>query len=144
MSVPAISDQTASAIQKASAGAVAQPLPPEQSKMASWIPPRQVWAGGVAAIVAWLILHALAAAGLDIAAILTPLGFDPAEVQTWLAGAIGLAIATWVPPSVADVVKNLNDDIVHLAQRDPKSNVSYVLPPVQNPPGEAPTIKKTA
>jgi hypothetical protein len=98
-------------------------------------------------------LHLLAVAGLDIStlaldepfkSLLVALGQDPGgvagQVQGWLAGLIGLAVATWVPPSAADLIKNLNDAIVHLAQRDPDSNVSYVLPPVQPRQGEAPVI----
>lgn len=113
--------------------------PPSETKMkAGWLPPRNVWAGGLAGIIAWLILHAVSIyAHIDVVTVGQTLGFDPFTV---LSGLIGGAIAWAVPPSVADVVTNLNDAIVHIAQKDPQSNVSYVIAPVQPPPGEPAVI----
>lgn len=120
--------------------AVVQASSPANTQMGSWIPPRQIWVGGVSAIVAWLILNILAHFGLDIGAILQPLGFDPGTVQGWLAGAIGAGIAWIVPPAVRDIIQHLDDKIVQIAQKDPVSNVSYVLAPVQPPAGQAAVI----
>lgn len=136
---PVISATSAKAILAASPVTL-QPSAPGASGVTSWIPPRNIWVGGVAGIVAWLILHGLAAAGLDIGAIATPLGFSTEQVQGWIAAAIAAGIATYVPPSVGDIIKHLNDTIVHIAQRDPATNVSYVITPVTPPIGEPATI----
>ena len=149
---PVMSPTEANALLAASPVTV-QPSATGASGMTSWVPPRQVIVGGASAIIAWLIIHALAAAGLDIAAVVTvdpghalvlAFGLDPTtvagQVQGWLSGLIGLAIATYVPPSYADIIKNLNDKIIHIAQRDPATNVSYVLTPVTPRAGDPPTI----
>ena len=132
---PIISSTAAKAIIAASPVAT-PPSSPGASGVTSWIPPRNIWVGGVAGIVAWLVLHGLAAAGLDIGAIATPLGFSTEQVQGWIAAAIAAGIATYVPPSVGDIIKHLNDTIIHVAQRDPATNVSYVITPVTPPLGE--------
>jgi len=134
-----MSDATAKTI-LASAPIVVRPSASGASGVTSWVPPRNIWVGGVAGIVAWLILHGLAAAGLDIGALATPLGFSPDQVQGWIAAAIAGIIATYTPPSAADIIKHLNDTIIHIAQRDPATNVSYVLAPVTPPLGEPATI----
>ena len=124
----------------AAAPVVSQPSLPGASGVTSWVPPRNIWVGGLAGIVAWLLLHGLAAAGLDLAAIAAPLGFSPEQIQGWIAAAIAGIVATYVPPSWGDLIKHLNDTLVHAAQRDPASSVSYVLPPVTPPVGEPAVI----
>lgn len=140
-----LSKSEAEAIINAAPSATAPALPANQTEMKSgWVPPRNVWAGGLAAILAWLVLHAITAfTGIDVGAIAANLGIsDPVTI---LSGLIGGLIAWAVPPSVSDVITNLNDGIVHLAQRDRQSNVSYALPAVRPPIGsngkpEPPTI----
>lgn len=131
----------------ASSPVVSTPLPETQS-VTSTSPlavPRQIWAAGLFAIIAWLILWAISRfAHLDIDLWLTGLGFAAGTAQATLAGIIGLAVAKFVPPSIGDRIKWLNDQIVHLAQRDPKSDVSYVLPPVRPPVGETPIVDPAA
>lgn len=129
----------AAAILKAAPVTISQATPPSETQMrAGWIPPRNVWAGGLAGIVAWLILHVITVyANIDVVTLGHSLGFDPFTV---LAGLVAAGIAWAVPPSVSDVVTNLNDAIVHIAQKDPQSNVSYVIAPVQPPPGEPAVI----
>lgn len=112
--------------------ATAQATPASETRMNSGvIPPRQVWAGGLAALITWVICYFLG----QYTGIVIPL-----EIQTPISIFIGGIVASIVPPSVGDIITNLNDTIVHIAQRDPNSNVSYVLPPVQPPPGEAAII----
>lgn len=131
----------------ASSPVVSTPLPETQS-VTSTSPlavPRQIWAAGLFAIIAWLILWAISRfAHFDIDLWLTGLGFSAGTAQATLAGIIGLAVAKFVPPSIGDRIKWLNDQIVHLAQRDPKSDVSYVLPPVRPPVGETPIVDPAA
>lgn len=87
----------------------------------SWLPDRKVLAGGIAGILAWLLVFIGNKYGMGI----TP------DVQSLLTGAIGWAVAYLVPSSVRDVINHLNDDIVQIAAADPNSNVSertMVLP----------------
>lgn len=132
--MPEITNASADAILKAAPTATSAPLPKSQTMMTtSWIPPRNIWAGGIAGILTWIICQLLSHfTGFVI----------PPDLQGYLAGAVGAGIAWIVPPSAKDLVKRLNDEIVHLAQRDPESNVSYVLPPVQPPKGEPAVIIK--
>lgn len=104
---------------------------PNASGMNSWLPPQQFLAGGIGGVVTWLVVFGLNKwASVQI----------PPEVQTYIASGVAALIVWIVPPAQRDVVKNLNDEIIHIAQRDPASNVSYVLPPVQPPLGEPATI----
>lgn len=94
------------------------------------LPDQNVLAGGLAAVIAWVLVQIADHFGLAI---------DP-TVQTAIVLVIGFGLAHFVPLSAQDIINRLNDSIVHLAQRDPTSNVSYVVPPVRVPPGEPATI----
>lgn len=138
---PVLSVSEATKIISAAPMATVGANPASDTKMkSSWVPPRKVWAGGVAAILSWLIIHALATfANIDVQGIAASLGItDPVTI---LSGLIGTAIAWVIPPSTSDVITHLNDVIINLAQRDPESNVSYVLPPVVPPAGASPVIQ---
>jgi hypothetical protein len=89
-------------------------------------PDRNVLAGGLVGVACWGITTALAARGIYI---------DPA-LQDALPLLVGFLIAHIVPRSAHEIVAELDDGIVHMAQADPDSNVSYVLPPAHVPPGE--------
>lgn len=134
-SKPTLTEAQAQAILK-NAPVVAMPVAKADSVMAGPpIPPRQALAGGLAGIVAWLICYFLGKyTGIVI----------PLELQTPIAIFVGGLVASIIPPSAKDIIKNLNDAIVHAAQKDPESNVSYVLKPVQPPAGEAATITPPA
>jgi len=128
---PTPTPSQATAILKAAPSIAAPPAAPGSSGINSWIPPQKFLAGGIGGIVTWLIVHLLSVyAGIDV----------PADLQTYIASGVAALLVYIVPPSQKDVVQHLNDDIIHIAQRDPDSNVSYVLPPVQPPPGEPATI----
>lgn len=135
-SAPELTKTEADAIIAAAPMATAPALPPNQTNMKSgWIPPRKVWVGGVFAILSWLIIHAITAiAGIDVQSIADSLGVDPV---TTLSGIIFAAVSWITPPSVSDKITGLNDAIIHLAQRDQQSNVSYALPAVRPPIGSS-------
>lgn len=82
--------------------------------MRKWLPDRKVLTGGVSAVLAFFVLAALAAAGLDL----------PAEYQTMLPVAIGYAISYLVPPGKRELIERIDDKLVELAANDPRSRVS--------------------
>lgn len=74
--------------------------------MGKWIPDRKVLAGGLAAVLAWLVTVALAGWGVSI----------PTEVVGGaVAGAYAL-IAYLVPPSVGDLLKRADDTLKALGK----------------------------
>lgn len=73
--------------------------------MTKWIPDRKVWAGGLAAVLAWLLAQALQQlAGVTLA---------PDTAAAIVAGAGGL-VAYWVPPSLADLARRADDTLRRL------------------------------
>lgn len=117
------------------------PSAPGSSGVNSPLPPQQFLAGGIGGIVTWFLIYGLEHwAHFDLVGFAGNLGIDPGTLQTGISGIVAAALVYLVPPSRADVVKNLNDDIVHLAQKDPDSDVSYALKPVQPPVGEPAVI----
>jgi len=65
------------------------------SGVAKWIPDRKVWAGGLAGVAGFLISQAI---GMD------------AEQAAGIAGALWAAASYFIPPSVKDIVKRLDDN----------------------------------
>lgn len=77
--------------------------------MNRYIPDRKYLAGGLSGIIAW---------GLS-----TWAGLDP-EVSMQIAAAIAAAVAYFVPPSVGDIIKRVDDTIIGLARQSPDSPAS--------------------
>jgi len=76
----------------------------------NFIPDRKVWAGGLAALLTW---------GINLAA-QHFLGVSlPPDLLTMVVGGVTTGVAYLVPPTVRDIVKRLNDDIVQIAANDP-------------------------
>ena len=133
----------ASVILKAAveSGTVARSTPVSESQMNSPVPPQQFLAGGIGGVVTWLLIWGLHRfANLDLIAIAATFGMDASTLQAVISGLVAAALVYLVPPSKADVIKHLDDEIVHTAMKDPESNVSYVQTPVQPPPGEPAVI----
>lgn len=87
----------------------------------SWFPDRNVLAGGVVAVVSWIIIAVSGHEGLPI----------PLEFQALIPAALGYIVTYLLPPSVQDVIKRINDAIVRVAARSQSSAVSertLVLP----------------
>ncbi len=125
----------------ATAGLTVPASEPGSSGVNSWIPPRKFLAGGIGGIVAWALIWGLQHwLHFDLVTFAANFGVSIDALQMYIASAVGAALVYIVPPSKADVVKHLNDEIVHAAQKDPDTNVSYVLAPVKPPAGEAATI----
>lgn len=89
-------------------------------------PDRNVLAGGLVACIVWLVALGLGHFGITI---------DPGT-QTALSVVLGFAVVHFVPRSAQEIIGELNDGIVQMAQADPTSNVSYALPPVHVPAGQ--------
>lgn len=77
--------------------------------IARWIPDRKWLSGGTAGIVAW----ALAAF----------LGMDQ-DIATQIGAAVGALVAYFVPPSIKDIIKRVDDTIIGLARQSPDSPAS--------------------
>ena len=77
--------------------------------MSKWLPDRKWLASGVAGILTWALV---AFAGLD------------AEVATAVVGGVMALVHYFVPPSVKDVIKRVDDTIIGLARSDPESPAS--------------------
>lgn len=115
-------------------------------------PDRNVLVGAITAVIMYLVTTALTHYGLPVSDALTgPLsilvGFVVAhfmgQTQTELAAKIDnatVAMAQKDPDSPVNLAQVIDDKIVRQAQLDPESMVSYVIPPVPVPHGEAPTI----
>ncbi|NDV88816.1 hypothetical protein GTW51_19155 [Aurantimonas aggregata] len=89
--------------------------------MSKWIPDRKVWTGGLFAVLAFLAVLALNTwAGTDI----------PIEAGAFIALGIGKALEYILPPSVLDIIKRVNNDIVAIAAASPESKVSPEVGPV--------------
>lgn len=83
--------------------------------MSKWIPDRKWWAGGVFMLAAFALTMALNRyAGADIS-------MDEAFV---LSLALGKAAEYMLPPSLLDIIKRLDDDLVEIAAASPESAVS--------------------
>jgi uncharacterized membrane protein YjjB (DUF3815 family) len=74
-----------------------------------YIPDRKFLAGGASGVIAW--------------ALSTFLGLD-AELSMQIAAAAAAAVAYFVPPSVGDIIKRVDDTIIGLARRSPDSPAS--------------------
>ena len=79
-----------------------------------WVPDRKIMASGLAGILAWAVMQALAFSGHPM----------PAEAQALLVTLITTAMGYIVPPSQRDIVKRLNDELVAVAAADPTIPVS--------------------
>lgn len=126
----------------APASAVVDPLTPEDSILenSKAKPPRKIWVGALSFFLLTMVLGLIKAqTGWDLTWF-ESYGLSADMVQQLLVGAISLGIMWITPPSVADVISHLTDDIVVAAQRDPVSKVSYVLPVVQPPKGISPIV----
>lgn len=75
----------------------------------NYLPDRKVWGGGIAGVAAWGVLSAAQHYGVTI----------PVDSGT-LATIIAAGMAWAIPPSYADIASRLDNDIVELAQNDPK------------------------
>lgn len=75
--------------------------------MSKWIPDRKIWAGGLAAVAAWLLCQALQ----QFAGIVIPPDFAASIIVT-----AGGAISYLVPPSVADLLRRADDTLRHLGE----------------------------
>ncbi|MBB4000987.1 hypothetical protein [Aurantimonas endophytica] len=83
--------------------------------MSKWIPDRKVWSGGLFAVLAFLaVLASNTWAGTDI----------PIEAGAFIALGIGKAFEYILPPSVLDIIKRVDNDIVAIAGASPESKVS--------------------
>ncbi len=112
------------------------------SPQQSWVPSQKVLAGGLGGLVAWAITYLLQKyAGITL---------DP-EVKSWLVGAATIGITYITPVRAQDVVRQLNNEIVAMAQADPKSPVTVpvvtqaqAIPVVVGTqvPGEDPVMNK--
>lgn len=76
----------------------------------NFIPDRKVWASGLAGLLTWAVtLIAQKYLGVSL----------PPDLVTMIVGGVTTGVAYLVPPTVRDIVKRLNDDIVHIAANDP-------------------------
>lgn len=83
--------------------------------MSKWIPDRKVWSGGLFAVVAFLaVLASNTWAGTDI----------PLEAGAFIALGIAKVLEYFLPPSLLDKIKRINNDIVAIAAASPASKVS--------------------
>lgn len=80
----------------------------------NYLPDRKVLAGGVAGLVTWGLTLIAQHYGI----VLTP------DIQSFLVGGVGWAIAYLVPPSKHDILKRLDNDLVAMAAQDPNVPVS--------------------
>lgn len=100
---------------------MADPTP--AAVQASWVPSRKVIASGLAGIVAWAIFTVAAHYNIQL-----PLD------QTALTGIIMWVVAYVTPPSLQDVLRRLNNDVVKAAQDDPDTPVSKPAVPLASDP----------
>ena len=85
----------------------------------NFLPDRKVWAGGVSGLVAWFVLF-----------VANKLHFPlDATTQAFLPVVVGSVISYITPPAVKDIISRLNDDLVKIAQDDPKIPVTPPAPP---------------
>lgn len=77
--------------------------------MTKWIPDRKYLAGGISGVIAWGLSSF---AGLD------------GELSLQIATAVAAVIAYFVPPSVNDIIKRVDDTIIGLARQSPNSPAS--------------------
>ena len=77
--------------------------------IARWIPDRKYLSGGLSGVIAWALATF---AGLD------------GELSLQIAGAVAAAVAYFVPPSVGDIIKRVDDTIIGLARQSPDSPAS--------------------
>lgn len=89
----------------------------------TWVPGRKVIASGLAGIVAYFILWGATKAGVQL----------PVD-QTALTGIIIWGVAYLTPPSLRDVLRRLNDDVVKAAQDDTTVNVTKPSMPLASDP----------
>lgn len=79
-----------------------------------WMPDRKIWAGGLGAVVAWVLVVVAQKYGL-------PLDMTTA---TTIVVSVGGMLSYLVPPSERDIVKRLNDTLVKMAVDDPNIPVT--------------------
>lgn len=91
--------------------------------MMKFFPDRKVWAGGIAAVLAWFIIGALEKYGHVT---LTP------DMRTMITGMVATAISYIVPPTTRDIIKRLDDNLVAIAMADPKIPVTGIPPAAVN------------
>jgi hypothetical protein len=89
----------------------------------TWPPDRKFIAGGIGAAVSWLVVYAAGYFGWVV----------PTEIQTAIPGVVAMALVYWVPPSMYDVVKRVNNLVVAMATRD-MSNPTRAVPVPANVP----------
>lgn len=81
----------------------------------TWIPDRKIWASGLAYVAAALLVKLVEThAGIDV----------PPFLEDWAPIGLAGAVGYFLPPSVQDVLKRLNDQLVAVAALDPKIPVS--------------------
>jgi hypothetical protein len=86
--------------------------------MSKWIPDRKVWTGGLFAVLAFLAVLALNTwAGTQI----------PLEAGAFIAIGLAKLLEYVLPPSLWDIVKRIDNDIVEIAAKSPASKVSPEL-----------------
>lgn len=99
--------------------------------MSTWFPDRKVLAGGIAGLAAWGLTLAAAKFGI----VLTP------DMQTMIVAGIGAAASYITPPSVKDIVKRLDTQIVQIGINDPNIPVDLKeLKPAPVAPPSAPKV----
>ena len=77
--------------------------------MNKWIPDRKYLSGGLSGVIAWALATF---AGLD------------GELSLQIAGAVAAAVAYFVPPSVGDIIRRVDDPTIVLARKPPDSPAS--------------------
>lgn len=85
--------------------------------MKKWLPDRKWLASGVSGVLTFILLTLFSDA----------LGLDPAaatEIASGITGLVMAAVHYFVPPSVKDVIKRVDDTIIDLARKDPDSPAS--------------------
>lgn len=83
--------------------------------MGKWFPDRKVWAGGLFSVLAFFVILGLNSymdAGI------------PFEATFFVALGFGKAAEYFLPPSLNDVLKRLDNDVVAIAGASPESPVS--------------------
>lgn len=106
-------------------------------KYRAWVPDRKVYAGGIAGLLAFVILTATKKEGYDpqpvvdllyppVASLLGLPQLAPGAInaQTLLTGAITVGIGYIIPQSKQDIFKRLNDAVVAEAAANPNVPVS--------------------
>jgi hypothetical protein len=89
--------------------------PLQSAPSLSWIPSRKSMSGGIAGVLAFLVMTAVRYfTGVDL----------PASLDMLIIGAVTWGINYLMPPSAKDVVNHLNNAIVKLAVEDPASPVT--------------------